>query len=125
MDLSPIWLTLRLAAVSTVVILLLGIPLAWWLSCTSSRFKTAIEAVIAMPLVLPPTVLGFYLLRCLGPHGAICGTWQWLFGYSLAFSFTGLVFGSVLYSLPFFVQPILNAFESMWPRPLIVSPPCP
>jgi molybdate transport system permease protein len=121
MDLSPIWLTLRLAAVSTVVLLLLGIPLAWWLSCTSSRFKTAIEAVIAMPIVLPPTVLGFYLLVCLGPHGAIGGTWQRFFGYSLAFTFTGLVIGSVLYSLPFVVQPIQNAFESMGRRPMEVA----
>jgi len=121
MDLSPIWLTLRLAAVSTVVLLLLGIPLAWWLSCTSSRFKTAIEAVIAMPIVLPPTVLGFYLLVCLGPHGVIGGTWQQFFGYSLAFTFTGLVIGSVLYSLPFVVQPIQNAFESMGRRPMEVA----
>ena len=121
MDLSPIWLTLRLAAVSTVVLLLLGIPLAWWLSCTSSRFKTAIEAVIAMPIVLPPTVLGFYLLVCLGPHGAIGGTWQRFFGYSLAFTFTGLVIGSVLSSLPFVVQPIQNAFESMGRRPMEVA----
>jgi len=121
MDLSPIWLTLRLAAVSTVVLLLLGIPLAWWLSCTRSRFKTAIEAVIAMPIVLPPTVLGFYLLVCLGPHGAIGGPWQQLFGYSLAFTFTGLVIGSVLYSLPFVVQPIQNAFESMGRLPMEVA----
>ena len=121
MDLSPIWLTLQLAAVSTVVLLLLGIPLAWWLSCTGSRFKTAIEAVIAMPLVLPPTVLGFYLLICLGPHGVIGGPWQRLFGYSLAFTFTGLVIGSVLYSLPFVVQPIQNAFESMGRLPMEVA----
>jgi molybdate transport system permease protein len=117
-DLSPIWLTLRLAAVSTIILLLIGTPLAWWLACTRSRFKAAVEAIVAIPVVLPPTVLGFYLLICLGPHGLFGGPWHQMFGYSLAFTFTGLVIGSVLYSMPFVVQPIQNAFESTGRLPM-------
>ena len=120
-DPSPIWLTLRLAAVSTMVLLSLGLPLAWWLAQTRSGFKTAVEAIVALPLVLPPTVLGFYLLIALSPDGAIGAPWRAIGGATLAFSFTGLVIGSVLYSLPFVVQPLQNAFESMGRRPLEIA----
>lgn len=111
LDTTPIWITLRLAAVSTLILLCLGTPLAWWLARTRTYFKTIIEALVALPLVLPPTVLGFYLLIALSPNG-------WLGGASLAFSFTGLVIGSVLYSMPFVVQPLQNAFEAQGARPL-------
>lgn len=109
LDLQALWLTLRLAAVTTLVLLLLGTPLAWWLARTRCRLKLLIESVVALPLVLPPTVLGFYLLLVLGPQGPI----QALGGPALAFSFTGLVIGSVFYSLPFVVQPLQNAFSSV------------
>ena len=118
MDTTPIWITLRLAAVSTLILLMLGTPLAWWLARTRAWIKTPIEAVVALPLVLPPTVLGFYLLIALGPDGWLGAAWLALGGASLAFSFTGLVIGSVLYSLPFVVQPLQNAFESQGVRPL-------
>ena len=108
-DLAAFWLTLRLAAVTTVVLLILGTPLAWWLAHTQSRIKLAVESVVALPLVLPPTVLGFYVLLLLGSQGPI----QALGGPALAFTFTGLVIGSVLYSLPFVVQPLQNAFASI------------
>lgn len=110
---DPLWLTLRLAAVTSLALLLLGTPLAWWLARTHSRFKIPIEATVALPLVLPPTVLGFYLLVALGPQGIIGAPWLILTGRTLAFSFTGLVVGSVLYSLPFAVQPLQNAFEAV------------
>ncbi|MGY6555406.1 MAG: molybdate ABC transporter permease subunit [Wenzhouxiangella sp.] len=108
-DLDALWLTLRLAGVSTVVLLILSTPLALWLARTKSRFKLAIESLVALPLVLPPTVLGFYLLMLLGSQGPI----QALGGPALAFTFTGLVIGSVFYSLPFVVQPLQNAFASI------------
>ncbi len=108
-DLAALWLTLELAAVTTVVLLVLGTPLAWWLARTRSRFKLPVETVVALPLVLPPTVLGFYLLMLLGAQGPL----QALGVPSLAFTFTGLVIGSVLYSLPFVVQPLQNAFASV------------
>jgi len=108
-DLDALWLTLKLAGVSTVVLLILGTPLALWLARTRSRFKLAVESVVALPLVLPPTVLGFYLLILLGSQGPI----QALGGPALAFTFTGLVIGSVFYSLPFVVQPLQNAFASI------------
>ncbi len=108
-DLTALWLTLRLAAVTTVVLLILGTPLAWWLARTRCRIKLLIESVVALPLVLPPTVLGFYVLLMLGPEGPI----QSLGGPALAFTFTGLVIGSVLYSLPFVVQPLQNAFSAV------------
>lgn len=110
---QPILLTLRLAAVSTLVLLLLGTPLALWLAFGRSRLRVVVEAVVALPLVLPPTVLGFYLLVLLGPRGAVGGTWESLGGDRLVFSFTGLVIGSVIYSLPFVVQPLANAFRSV------------
>jgi molybdate transport system permease protein len=118
MDLQPVWLTLKLAALTTAVLLLLGTPLALWLANTASWVKGLVGAVVALPLVLPPTVLGFYLLLMLGPHGAIGALTQQLGWGSLAFTFPGLVVGSVLYSLPFVVQPLQNAFEAVSPRML-------
>jgi molybdate transport system permease protein len=117
-DISALWVTLKLAAVATLILLLLGTPLAWWLSQTHSRLKTAVEALVALPLVLPPTVLGFYLLIALGPHGPIGGLMEALGGHALAFTFSGLVIGSVLYSLPFVVQPLQNAFGAINPLTL-------
>ena len=113
-DISALWVTLRLALVSTLILLLLGTPLAWWLARTGSRLRTVVEALVALPLVLPPTVLGFYLLIALAP-GGIIGS---LTDHGLAFSFTGLVIGSVLYSLPFVVQPLQNAFNAVSPLTL-------
>lgn len=121
LDLSAIWLTLRLAALTTVLLLLLGTPLAWWLARTRSRLKGPIGAVVALPLVLPPTVLGFYLLVALGPHGPVGRLTEALGLGTLAFTFTGLVIGSVFYSLPFVVQPLQNAFEAIGERPLEVA----
>ena len=120
-DLAAIWLTLELASLTTLVLLLLGTPLAWWLAHTRSRLKGPISAVIALPLVLPPTVLGFYLLVALGPNGPIGALTEQLGLGTLAFSFSGLVIGSVCYSLPFVVQPIQNAFEAIGRRPLEVA----
>jgi len=118
MDWTPLWLTLQLAGVTVVVLLLIGTPLAWWLAFTGSRFRTLVEAVVALPLVLPPTVLGFYLLVALGPHGLIGGLWKDLTGSALSFTFTGLVIASTLYSLPFVVQPLHGAFEAVGKKPL-------
>jgi molybdate transport system permease protein len=118
---SPIRLTLALAAITTVVLLAVGTPIAWWLARSKAPWKEAVAAVVALPLVLPPTVLGFYLLFALGPSGP--GGWiAGLFGgRSLAFTFEGLVIGSVFYSMPFVVQPIRNAFEAFGDRPLEVA----
>ena len=115
---GPVWLTLRLAGVTTAVLLLLGTPLAWWLAHTRSRAKPVVEAVTALPLVLPPTVLGFYLLILMSPNAAIGGFWVQVTGSALTFSFTGLVVASVFYSLPFTVQPIQAAFEAVGRAPL-------
>jgi molybdate transport system permease protein len=120
-DLIALWLTLKLAAVSTLILLLLGTPLAWWMAATRWRFKFMLEAVVALPLVLPPTVLGFYLLLTLGPHGPVGGLMESLGGRPLAFTFTGLVIGSVVYSLPFVVQPLQDAFAAVGRRPLEVA----
>ncbi len=120
-DWAPIALTIKLAFVSVVVLLFLGTPLAWWLARTHSRARIVVEALVAMPLVLPPTVLGFYLLFLLGPNGPIGGVWETWGGPRLVFSFTGLVVGSVLYSLPFVVQPIQNAFMAVGARPMEVA----
>ena len=111
-------ITLALAGVTTVILLLVGTPLAWWLARTRARWKVALEAVVALPLVLPPTVLGFYLLVALGPFGPIGGTLEALGGHALAFTFTGLVVGSVVYSLPFVVQPLQDAFAGIGRGPL-------
>ena len=110
-DLTPVWLSLALAGVTTLVLLILGTPLAWWLSQTRSRLKPFIEAITALPLVLPPTVLGFYLLILFSPYSWLGGAWVELTDESLTFSFSGLVIASVIYSLPFMVQPLQNAFE--------------
>lgn len=120
-DLQALGLTLELAAVSTAILLVLGTPLAWWLAHTKFRLKTAIEALVAVPLVLPPTVLGFYLLIALGPGGPVGRALEALGGAAPAFTFGGLVVGSVLYSLPFVVQPLQNAFSTIGQRPLEVA----
>src|SRR3569832_2446089 len=111
--LSSLSLTAQLAGATTVILLVLGTPLAWWLAQSRVRWKPAIEAVVAVPLVLPPTVLGFYLLIMFGPHGAIGRPWFDLTGATLTFSFAGLLIGSVIYSLPFVVQPLQNAFAAV------------
>ncbi|WP_395685648.1 molybdate ABC transporter permease subunit [Caenimonas koreensis] len=120
-DLAAIALTLRLACVTTVVLLLLSTPLAWWLATTRSRWRAVVEGAVALPLVLPPTVLGFYLLVALGPNGPVGQLTQSMGLGLLSFTFTGLVIGSVLYSLPFAVQPIQQAFEAIGPRPMEVA----
>ena len=120
-DFAPVWLTLRLATVTTLILLLVGTPLAWWLARTSSWLKGPVGAAVALPLVLPPTVLGFYLLVTLGPRGPVGHLTQALGLGTLPFTFAGLVVGSVLYSLPFVVQPIQNAFEALGERPLEVA----
>lgn len=120
-DLQAIWLTLKLATVTTTLLLLLGTPVAWWLSRTRSRWKGPVGAVVALPLVLPPTVLGFYLLVAMGPHGPIGQLTQWLGLGTLPFTFPGLVVASLVYSMPFVVQPVQNAFEAMGERPLEVA----
>ena len=118
MDWSPLWLTMQLAGVTVIVLLLVGTPIAWWLACTRSRFRTLVEAIVALPIVLPPTVLGFYLLTALGPHGLIGGPWKDLTGSALSFTFSGLVIASTFYSLPFVVQPLHGAFEAVGKKPL-------
>lgn len=120
-DIAAIWLTLKLATVVTLLLLLIGTPVAWWLARTQSPFKMPLSAIIAMPLVLPPTVIGFYLLLLMGPHGPVGQFTQWLGIGLLPFSFSGLVIASLLYSLPFVVQPLQNAFEAIGPRPLEVA----
>ncbi|MDZ7670918.1 MAG: molybdate ABC transporter permease subunit [Gammaproteobacteria bacterium] len=117
-DLSAVWLTLQLAAAATVILLLLGTPLAWWMAGTASRWKPAVEAVTALPLVLPPTVLGFYLLVIMSPTAPLGSLWVSLTGDTLTFSFSGLVAASVLYSLPFMVQPLASAFEGVGRAPV-------
>ncbi|HJS04360.1 MAG TPA: molybdate ABC transporter permease subunit [Variovorax sp.] len=117
-DLGAIVLTLKLAALTTLILLLLGTPLAWWLARTRSAWKGPVGALVALPLVLPPTVLGFYFLVAMGPSGPIGAFTQWLGVGLLPFSFAGLVIGSVVYSMPFVVQPIQNAFEAMGSEPL-------
>lgn len=120
-DLQALFLTIQLAAYSTAILLVLGTPLAWWLARSSSRIRPLVEALVALPLVLPPTVLGFYLLIALSPDGVIGGPLQALGLPALAFSFSGLVAGSVIYSLPFVVQPLQNAFMTLGYRPLGVA----
>jgi molybdate transport system permease protein len=110
---SVIWLTAKLAGITTLWLLVLGTPLAWWLARGNSRIRTATEAVVALPLILPPTVLGFYLLIAFAPQSALGELWQALTGSRLAFSFNALVIGSVIYSLPFVVQPLQAAFRQL------------
>lgn len=118
LDLGPVWLSIRLALTTVVILLLLGTPLAWWLAHSHARLRVAVEALVALPLVLPPTVLGFYLLVLLGPQGPIGAPWVSLTGSTLTFAFSGLVIASVLYSLPFAVQPLQGAFEAVGRGPL-------
>lgn len=112
-DLGPLWLTLSLAGLTTLVLLVIGTPLAWWLAFSTSRGKFVVEAVTALPLVLPPTVLGFYLLILFNPNSPIGAFWLEATGTTLTFSFAGLVVASVIYSLPFMVQPLQAAFEAV------------
>ncbi|MCK9261593.1 MAG: molybdate ABC transporter permease subunit, partial [Azoarcus sp.] len=121
LDLSAIRLTLELAGLTTVLLLLIGTPIAWWLARTRSWFKGPVGAVVALPLVLPPTVIGFYLLVTMGPHGPIGQMTTALGLGTLPFTFAGLVVGSVFYSMPFVVQPLQNAFEAIGERPLEVA----
>jgi molybdate transport system permease protein len=120
-DLSAVWLSFKLASLTTLLLLLLATPLAWWLARTPSRWRAPVGAVVALPLVLPPTVLGFYLLVSLGPHGPVGHLTQVLGLGTLAFTFTGLLLGSLIYSLPFAVQPLQHAFEAIGTRPLEVA----
>lgn len=113
MDLTPVWISLQVSALTVFCLLIIGMPIAWWLAHTHSRLKIPIEAVTALPLVLPPTVLGFYLLLFLGPNGPAGQLWISLTGSPLAFSFSGLIIASCVYSLPFVVQPLQAAFETM------------
>ncbi|MGY2397951.1 molybdate ABC transporter permease subunit [Pseudomonas sp. SDO5271_S396] len=120
-DFSAIWLTLKLASLTTVILLVIGTPIALWLSRTRSWWRGPIGAVVALPLVLPPTVIGFYLLLTMGPNGYFGQFTQWLGLGTLTFSFAGLVIGSVIYSMPFVVQPLQNAFSAIGTRPLEVA----
>jgi len=120
-DISALIVTLKLASVSTIILLLIGTPIAWWLSQTRFKFKVVFEAIIALPLVLPPTVLGFYLLITLGSNGPVGKLLESLGGSSIAFTFSGLVVGSVIYSIPFVVQPLQNSFSGIGSRPLEVA----
>ena len=120
-DFAAIWLTLQLATLTTVILLLIGTPIAWWLARSRSWLKGPVGAVVALPLVLPPTVIGFYLLVSMGPNGVIGQFTQSLGLGILPFSFAGLVVGSVFYSMPFVVQPLQNAFEAIGERPLEVA----
>jgi molybdate transport system permease protein len=118
---QAIGLTLRLAAATTVVLLVIATPLAWWLSQTRSRLRAGVGALVTLPLVLPPSVLGFYLLVAMGPEGPLGRLTQALGWGTLSFTFTGLLVGSIVYSLPFAVQPIQHAFESLGTRPMEVA----
>jgi molybdate transport system permease protein len=120
-DIAALLLTLKLAGISTLVLILFGTPLAWWLAKSAWRFKFLVEALVALPLVLPPTVLGFYLLVAFSPQSGIGKLFESIVGQPLAFSFTGLVIGSVIYSLPFVIQPLQNAFIAVGRRPLEVA----
>ena len=117
-DLAAVWLTLKLASVTTLLLLVIGTPIAWWLARTRSALKGAVGALVALPIVLPPTVIGFYLLVAMGPNGPVGHLTQALGLGVLPFTFAGLVVASVFYSLPFVVQPLQNAFEAIGERPL-------
>ncbi|MED5341246.1 MAG: molybdate ABC transporter permease subunit [Pseudomonadota bacterium] len=112
-EINAVWLTLQLAGTTTALLLLVGTPLAWWLAHSKSRLRPLIEAITAMPLVMPPTVIGFYMLLLFSPDSVLGEFWFTLSGSTLAFSFSGLVIASMLYSLPFMVQPLVNAFASI------------
>ena len=120
-DRTAIWLTVRLCLSTTLILMVIATPLAWWLASGRSACRTAVQAVVALPLVLPPTVLGFYLLIMLGPRGAIGGTLEGMGLHHLAFTFEGILIGSVLYSMPFAVQPLGQAFSNLGRRPTEVA----
>ncbi|OZY50153.1 molybdate ABC transporter permease subunit [Pseudomonas lundensis] len=120
-DFAAIWLTLKLASLTTAILLVVGTPIALWLAHTPSKWRGPVGAVVALPLVLPPTVIGFYLLLAMGPHGFLGQFTQSLGLGTLTFSFSGLVIGSVIYSMPFVVQPLQNAFTAIGKRPLEVA----
>jgi len=120
-DISALLVTMKLASLTTIILILVGTPIAWWLSQTRFKFKAVVEAIIALPLILPPTVLGFYLLMTLGTNGPVGNFLESLGGSSIAFTFTGLVFGSVIYSLPFVVQPLQNSFGSIGKQSMEVA----
>ena len=120
-DLSAIWLTLQFAALTTAVLFCIGTPIAWWLSGTVSRWRAAVGALVTLPLVLPPSVLGFYLLVAMGPDGPLGQLTQSLGWGTLSFTFAGLLVGSIIFSLPFAVLPIQHAFEALGPRPMEVA----
>src|SRR5690606_2309054 len=120
-NIGAILLTIKLAGLTTCILLVIGTPIAWWLARTRSWLKGPVGAIVALPIVLPPSVIGFYLLVALGPNGPVGHFTQWLGLGTLPFSFAGLVIGSVFYSMPFVVQPIQNAFEAMGDRPLEVA----
>lgn len=120
-DISALLVTLKLASISMIILIIIATPIAWWLANSKSRFIHTIEALIALPLILPPTVLGFYLLISLGPYGFLGKSMLWLGQQPLAFTFTGLVIGSVIYSMPFVVQPLQNAFIAIGKRPIEVA----
>jgi len=113
MNLGPLWLSVQLAALTMLLLLVIATPLGWWLARTRSKARPVVQAIVALPIVLPPTVMGFYLLILLGPAGAFGSWWLDVTGSALTFSFTGLVIASCIYSLPFAVQPIMSAFESV------------
>jgi molybdate transport system permease protein len=121
MDWQAFWLTIRLAFLVTAVLLLAGLPLAYWIAYSRWRWKFLVEAVVAMPIVLPPTVLGFYVLLALGSRSPLGRWWQSLTGHTLAFTFAGLVIGSIIYSLPFAVQPFAEAFSLIDPKLMAAS----
>ena len=113
LDLTPVWLTIKLAGLTVALLLLLGMPLAWWLARTRSAFKILVEAATALPLVLPPTVLGFYLLVIMGPDGPVGKFWSGLTGETIVFTFSGIVTAAMMHSLPFAVQPLKTAYEKI------------
>ena len=120
-DMAAVFTTLKLAGVTTIILIFIGTPISWWLSQTRWKYKVVLEALVAMPLILPPSVLGFYLLIFLGPEGPLGRFMDWIGSDSIAFTFEGLVFGSVIYSMPFVIQPLQNAFSSIGSGPLDVA----
>ncbi len=120
-ELAPVWLSLRLAAVTTFILLLMGLPLSWWLAHGKSRMRAPVNAIVTLPLVLPPSVLGFYILVALGPNGPLGHFTQMIGLGTLNFTFAGLVIGSIVYSMPFMIQPLVTAFQGIGPRPMEVA----